>query len=98
MKSKKSNKIRMDYATYAYLKQHLEDDMDRLQKDYMIACSFIPHNRVIKGVSVIDEAHDIFTQKLSKLKTMQSELYAAAVSSYIDHPNPKMREFWGIKK
>jgi hypothetical protein len=97
---KTTEPLRMSYETYAYLKSLIEQQMIKLENDFRTACYFIPPQS-LKGIrlgtpSGVDKAHNIFSKEHIKLKKMKDELHTAAASTYKDHPNPKMREFWGL--
>jgi len=88
--------LRMSYETYAYLKSLVQDQRKKLERDFQTACGFIPTGIVVKGLSGIDRAHEIFRKHQGELNKVEEELHAAAQASYADHPNPEMRKFWGI--
>lgn len=89
--------IRMSYETYAYLKSLVEDQKKRLERDFQTACGFLPSNFVVKGVSAMDKAHEVFRKHCGELNVIDEELHAAAQATYKDHPNPEMRKFWGLE-
>ena len=89
--------IRMSYETYAYLKSLVEDQKKKLERDFQTACAFLPSpNFVVKGVSAMDRAHEVFRKHYADLNVIGEQLHAAAQATYKDHPNPEMREFWGL--
>jgi len=91
--------VRMSYETYAYLKSLVEDQKRKLELEFRMACNFIPSNSgVVKGLSGIDRAHEIFRKHQGELNKVEEELYAAVQAAYRDHPNKEMREFWGLEK
>lgn len=95
---KTTESLRMSYETYAYLKSLIEQQMAKLEDDFRRALNFIPSEPVYRRrkPSGIDKAHDIFSKEYAKLRKMKEELHTAAASTYKDHPNLKMKEFWGL--
>ena len=89
--------MRMSYETYAYLRTLVEDQMVKLENDYRIALTFIPLEGVkLRGKTGTDKATEIFRKEYTKLRAITEELYAAAATTYKDHPDKEMRKFWGL--
>ena len=85
--------VRMSYETYAYLLSLIENQDEKLERQFLQSLNFIPHSK--SGWS--DFAYKKFTEEKQKLRVIQDELHVAASATYKDHPNKEMREFWGLK-
>jgi NAD+ synthase len=95
---RKAEPMRMTYESYARLKNLISLDIRRLEGDFQSALNFIPSENFKPGAkSGLDKAHRIFSDAYGTLEKMKEELHAAAAATYLDHPNPKMKEFWGVK-
>lgn len=91
----------MSYPSYAYLKGLIDMAEGRLKHDFQISLMFIP-NQTAKEIqkkypSGVDRAHRILMEELAKIGQVRKELHAAVQAAYRDHPNPEMREFWGVE-
>ena len=86
----------MSYPNYAYLMSLINEQESKLEKEYRSACSYIPQE-VACGTkpSGRDKAYEIFLKHSFNLREIREELKNTVSFSYQDHPNPKMREFWG---
>ena len=88
---------RMSYETYAYLRGLLESQEKKLERNYQIACGFIPSEPPKRGQkSGIEKAHEVFRREWRVLAEMKEELHDAAANTYKDHPSQEMRKFWGL--
>lgn len=92
MKKTKKERQRMSYETYAYLSSLIGKQAGALEMEFHVACDYVSQEP--DGVT---KAHKIFLERQAKLTNVQNELHAACAETYRDHPNPEMREFWGIK-
>lgn len=92
--------VRMDYDSYVILRDLLDAAMVKFENDFRMACSFIPLQPLVeirKDIpSGIEKAHKIFSEHYTKLRKAKIQLHIATESTYKDHPNKKMREFWGL--
>jgi hypothetical protein len=95
---KSTKSFRMPYETYSYLKSLIEVQMATVEKEFNIACRFIPPETP-KGdkLTGLGKAHKIFAREYSTLDRMKEDLHAASQETYKDHPNPEMRKFWGLE-
>lgn len=90
---------RMSYYTYAYLKALVDREKVKMEQDFQRALIFIPSEPFRSDrQSGLEKAHKIFSDEWAKLNAITDELHLAAQSMYKDHPNPAMREFWGLKE
>lgn len=97
MKTEKEDKpVRMSYDTYALLKAFLDNEILKAHVSYVDALRFIPTG--YKHQKIRDHAWNIYDAERDKLELMKIELKEAVQAAYRDHPNPEMREFWGIKE
>lgn len=87
----------MTYESYAYIRNLIDADMQKLEHHFRIACGFIPSETPKKGESGITKAHKIFLEKHSEILRAKEEFFTAAANMYKDHPNPEMRKFWGLE-
>lgn len=88
----------MSLDTYLYLCALIGRETDELGRSYQKACEFIPSEAPKRNTkSGLAKAHEIFAERSSVLRKMKHELDETAAASYKDHPNKKMREFWGVK-
>ena len=87
----------MPYETYAYLRSLVESQQRKLETEFQISLDYIPC-QVVGGnkESGRDKAHKIFSDRYAELNAVKEALHDAAAWTYKDHPNKKMREFWGI--
>ena len=90
--------IYMSYETYSYLVSLISKELNRIENEFQIACSYVSTESYPDGSTGIDGAHKIFIKKHTKLRMIQDELHDSVQSSYKSHPNPDMRKFWGIKE
>ena len=87
----------MDYDTFAYLRDLLDAQSQKLEQDFRTACRFIPEEVYKpKQKSGIEKAHQIYSKEEARLHQMQSQLKAAAIASHKDNPNLEVRKFWGL--
>ncbi len=96
--------IRISFETYVYLKRLIAQEQEKLEKEFYIACDFIPYETIKESrcrdeqfPSPLEKAHRIFLDQHYKLERMFEELHAAAASTYKDHPNFETRKFWGVE-
>ena len=88
----------MPYESYALLRSLVELRQEKLAEDFRSACNYIPSETPKKGgPSGIDKAHKIFSAENAILNRVKEDLHQAAQATYKDHPNLKMRKFWGIE-
>jgi hypothetical protein len=93
----KEKTVRMEYTTYAFLQDLIDLQVQKNSNEFAIACGFVSKDVPRRGQkSGIEKAHEVFCERIAKLEGMKRELKAVAASTYKDHPNPKMREFWGL--
>ena len=89
----------MSYDTYAYLRSHLEAMDKKIHADYLTT---IEHLKDLEPWKLRQKANDAvwehYNTGVKQLRQMKDELFVAAQSTYKDHPNKKMREFWLLKK
>jgi hypothetical protein len=89
----------MTYETYSFLTSCLDNQVVKLERDFQMALTFIPYESYKSGtVSGHEKAYKVFTTKCAELRRMKDELKAAVQMVYKNHPNPKMREFWGVEE
>ena len=92
--------VRMDFYSYTYLKNLLDDQLKKLEREFQTACNYIPSQTAVeirKGYpNALDKAHKIFSENHAQVTKIKNELHAVAAASYKDHPNPEMRAFWGL--
>lgn len=88
----------MSYPSYAYLRGLLEMAESKLKQNYQVALTFIPSEPYDpKRPSGSDKAHKVLMSELANIRQVREELLAAVQAAYRGHPNPGMREFWGVE-
>jgi len=86
--NKTEKPTRMSYDAYVFIKQLIEGRENELERVYRAVIDLAP--------SSLNEAHKNYLIEVSKLRRYKEELHLAAQSTYKDHPNKEMREFWGL--
>ena len=87
----KTKPVRMSYDTYAYLRSLVEDQKKKLEREFQIACNYIPRETP-KGdkLTNLDKAHKIFSDQYANLNVILEELRVAAQATYKDHPSKEI--------
>ena len=83
----------MNYKTYAYLMDFLEREIYKRHAEYVTSLSFFANT----SQKDKNKAYAYFQMEVGKISQMKKELKDAVKAFYKDHPNPKMKQFWGIE-
>lgn len=101
----------MKYNTFAVLRDMIERAKEKAHQEYVIAADFtygheydgLSQPQFRRGCKVLPNSvrefmWENYRQLMAYYEDMLKQLHYAAIESNRTHPNPKMREFWGIKE
>ena len=98
-KSKKSIELsikRPSYESYAYTRDLIKSEMDKLTEEYRRSLSYLTDINYKKSEYVRDEIHKNYCNRVKMFKDVIDDHFLAYQLAYKDHPRPGMRKFWEI--
>lgn len=87
----------ISYESYAAILAMLEREQENLEREFRIACRFIPNEEYTGKPTGIHKALEIYRHHSKKISDATREFKAAAKEMYRNHPSAKMRKFWCVK-
>lgn len=81
----------MDWLTYVFLNDFLENQKLKLHNQYLVTSDFIDYDK-----EAVKKAYTSYQKKCKDIKTMQRQLKYAAGMSHGPNASKEMKEFWGL--
>ena len=86
-------KTPMDYGTYAYLRDLLEIEREKIIEDYRISLIYLGHGKLEVAREQMRRSYE---ERMSKLTIMENQLRYAAGMSHGPNATEAMKKFWGL--